>query len=487
MIRKITLIFSYLFAGTIILQAQQAWPQFRGLNGQGQAADRGSYPAQLDTLTHLLWKCPVSAGISSPVIWKDRIFLTGIRTDTLETLCIDRRTGRILWTQPIKPEKIERVYDFSSPATPSVVTDGKRVFSYFGSYGLLCYDFNGTLIWERVIPHAGNMYGTAVSPVLADGMLVLSRDSDKDPWLEAMEPATGKTIWRIERPGFRANWSTPVVIDNKGQKELLVYGIWWLKSYRLSDGAELWSFPGLTDEPVTHPVTAEGLVYITSYNMKTNHEVLGLPTWDSVIRLYDKDTDGQINLTEARANNSILSRYDDDGEGNHPLWGFHRWLDADRDGKITETEWGKVVRWVDAFPHENGLFALRPPSESGKDPELVWRHDYGIPECPTPVYANGLLFVTMSGGILSCLDAKTGELKYREKTGAGGPCYASPVYADGKIYIATGRGDLTIVEATNRFRILWQGNLGERIMATPALVDGKVYVRSFGTLWAFGS
>lgn len=469
-----------------MLTAQPAWPQFRGVNGQGRASDGLTYPARLSTDANLLWKCPVSAGLSSPVIWKDRILLTGIRTDTLETVCIDRESGRVLWIRPIKPEKIERVYDFSSPATPSVVTDGKRVFSYFGSYGLLCYDFEGKLLWEKIIPHAGNMYGTAVSPVLADGMLILSRDSDKDPWLEVMEPATGKTIWHIDRPGFRANWSTPVVIDNRGQKELLIYGIWWLKSYRLSDGTELWSFPGLTDEPVTHPLTAEGLVYITSYNMKTNHEVLGLPTWDSVIRLYDKDTDGQINLEEARANNSILSRYDDDGEGNHPLWGFHRWLDADKNGKINETEWGKVVKWVDGFPHENGLFALRPPTEAGKDPELVWRHDYGIPECPTPVYADDLLFMTMSGGILSCLDAKTGELKYREKTGAGGPCYASPVYADGKIYLATGRGDVTIVKAGEKFEILWQGNLGERIMATPALADGKIYLRSFGTLWAFG-
>jgi len=466
--------------------SQSTWPQFRGANGQGIAGDQQAYPAHLDTTQNLLWKCQISEGLSSPVIWDNRLFLTGIRGDTLETLCIDTESGKILWSNPLHPEKIERVHPVSSPAAPSVATDGQRVFAYFGSYGLVCYDYDGNLLWEKKIPYQGNMYGTAVSPVLANDMLILSRDADENPWLEALNPATGEIIWHTDRPGFKANWSTPVVHDNLGRSELLVYGIWWLKAYNLETGKELWSYPGLTDEPATHPITANGLVYVTTYNMKTNPEVLGLPTWDSLIRLYDRDDDRQLTLDEARANQSILSRYDADGEGDHPLWGFHRWLDADKNGKVTETEWQKIIGWVDSFQQDNALLAIRPPEQSGQEPRLVWRHTFGVPECPSPVCAHGLIFMVKNGGIISCLDALPGELKYQEKLGAGGPYYASPVYADGKIYFASTRGDVTVIEAAPTFRILSQQHLGDRIMATPALVKGRVYMRSMNQVWAFG-
>jgi outer membrane protein assembly factor BamB len=475
-----------LIINTICSYGQPSWPQFRGPGGAGISFEKGSLPAELAPLKNLLWKCVVSEGVSSPCISDNKIFLTGRIGDSLETICINRISGNILWKRPVVPEKFERIHPVGHTAAPTPTTDGERVFSYFGSYGLICYDLNGNLIWEKRIPHQGNMYGTAVSPIIYGDKLIFSRDADANSYLEVINPKTGESIWRVERPEFRGNWSTPVIAKVNGLDQLIIYGIWWMKSYDLNNGAELWSFPGLTDEPIITPVYGDGLVFLTSYNMKTNPEVLGLPTWDSLLRMYDTDRDSMLLFEEIKSNKSILSRYDDDGDGNHPLPGFFRWLDVDRNGKITKKEWGKIVAWVDSFPHENALIALKPAEAQGLEPGVAWRYSFGVPECPSPLYYNGLVWMVADGGLITCLEAKTGKLVYSSKLDAGGAYYSSPVYGDGKIYVGSARGIVTIFEAGRELKVLSSNDFKERIMATPAISDGKVYVRTAGGLYAFG-
>lgn len=261
-----------------------------------------------------------------------------------------------------------------------------------------------------------------------------------------MDPKTGKTIWKIERPGFRGNWSTPMVSRINGVDQLVVYGIWWMKAYDLNDGSEIWSFPGLTDEPIITPVSGDGLLFFTSYNMKTNPEVIGLPTWDSLLLMYD----------------------------------------ADRNGRVTQKEWGKIMAWVDGFPQENALIALKPAVASGQDPSVAWRYSYGVPECPSPLYYKGLVWMVADGGLVTCVDAGSGKLVYSSKLGSGGAYYASPVCGDGKIYAASARGVITIFAAGTEFTVLSVNDLKERIMATPAIAGGRIYVRTAGGLCSFG-
>jgi outer membrane protein assembly factor BamB len=329
------------------------------------------------------------------------------------------------------------------------------------------------------------MYGTAVSPILHNGMLIFSRDADAASYVEAIRPATGETIWHIDRPDFKGNWSTPMVTSVDGIEQLIIYGIWWMKAYSLTDGAEMWSFPGLTDEPIITPVAGEGLIFLTSYNMKTNPEVLGLPTWDSLLRMYDADRDSLLVFEEIKSNKSILSRYDDDGDGDHPLPGFFRWLDVDRNGKVTQKEWGKIIAWVDGFPHENALIALRPSGKPATDPEVAWRYTKGVPECPSPLFHDGRVWMLADGGLLTCLEAATGKPVYAVKLENGGAYYASPVYGDGKIYVASARGVVTVIDAGREFKVLSTCNFRERILATPALAGGVVYVRTERAVYAF--
>jgi len=259
-----------------------------------------------------------------------------------------------------------------------------------------------------------------------------------------------------------------------------------MKAYKLDDGTETWSIPGLTDEPIIGPVFGDGLVYITSYNMKTNTEVLGLPTFDSLLMLYDQNKNELLTFEEIKENKSILSRFDADGEGDHPLPGFFRFLDVDKSGDITREEWQKIIKWVDSFQQENALLAIKPLSDGGEDTKVAWKHELGVPECPSPLFYNHRIYMLKNGGIVSCLDSKTGDLKYQEKIGAGGPYYASPVVGDNKIYTASTRGVVTVFETGDKLNVLSQKDFKERIMATPALVDGRIYIRTDKSLYAFG-
>jgi outer membrane protein assembly factor BamB len=145
-----------------------------------------------------------------------------------------------------------------------------------------------------------------------------------------------------------------------------------------------------------------------------------------------------------------------------------------------------MVAYIDSFEFENALLALRPGKDGSENAELAWKYSYGVPECPSLIYYNGLVTMVADGGLVTCLDASTGEVRYNGKLEAGGPYYASPVYGDGKIYSCSARGVVTVFEAGDELNIFAHNDLKERIMATPALADGVIYIRTVKGLYAFG-
>jgi outer membrane protein assembly factor BamB len=164
---------------------------------------------------------------------------------------------------------------------------------------------------------------------------------------------------------------------------------------------------------------------------------------------------------------------------------FFRYLDVGRDGEIDADEWKKLVAWVESWEHANGIIAIRPQAE-GTPAEIAWRFPRGVPECPSPLAYRGHLYVVMNGGLVTCLDARTGGLRFQERLGARGPYYASLVAGDGKIWAASARGEVTVFRAGDSLQILSATDLDERLMATPALQGGVVYVRTDRHLHAFG-
>ena len=164
-----------------------AWPQFRGPNGGGVSAEEKPLPVEFGPEKNCLWKTPLSSGHSPPCISGDKIFVTGYdaEREVLEAICLDRLTGAILWRSAAPADKIERAHELGSPAASSTAADAERVYVYFGSYGLLCYDGKtGTLHFRERLGAEGSYYA---SPVAGDGKIYVSSMNGRVVVLEAAD------------------------------------------------------------------------------------------------------------------------------------------------------------------------------------------------------------------------------------------------------------------------------------------------------------
>lgn len=459
------------------------WLQLRGPAGAGRAEAGVGFPGRLDPKTNLVWKSAVPPGRSSPIVVGDCIVCTAYEADKLSTVCLDRKTGALRWRQDLPVKVLEKTYQHG-PASPTPTSDGERIFSLFGSFGIVAYDLQGAEIWRQERELRNNTFGSASSPVIIDGKLIVFSGSEEESLLQALEPASGKILWERRRSGPASSWSTPVAWQGGDQPALLIYEPFHLRACSLKDGSDLWSVPGLADEPITIPQLGSDLIFTTSYNLRTNTEAIGLPEFSALLTECDANGDGTIDATEAKANKSILSRPDADGQGDHPLRMFFRMLDEDKDGLIRENEWPRIHGWIDSWNHANGMIALR-PSTDGSPPSLAWEYAVGVPECPTPILVDGRLYAIRNGGVVTCLEASSGTLHFQGRIAPGGPYYASPVSGDGKIYTASARGGIAVLTAEATPRVLSTLDLGEPIWGTPALVDSQVIVRSEKHIWVF--
>jgi outer membrane protein assembly factor BamB len=404
------------------------WPQFRGPNSSG--IGDGQPPVEFGPSQNVLWKTAVGSGLSSPIIAKGRIFLTEFdrATKQLATLCIDQRTGKLLWRRTVAPAEIEKVHEIGSPAAPTPATDGERVYVYFGSYGLLSYDFDGKLLWERRLPLPQNTYGAVASPIVAGDLVVLNHQG-KDAYLLGVNRRDGKTVWKTDRSRFQYGWSTPVYWRHDGIDEIVVLGGDFrpnqrLMAYNLADGAARWWVAGLPPCGKSTPVIGSGMVFLAAPDI----------------------------ILKVKA------------EKRNP----------ERAAQIYAKNASCVM-------------AIRPGGKSEvNQTHVAWTQTKGVPGVPSPLYYNGRLYTVQNGGIVFARVAKTGELVYSGRIGAMGYYYSSPAAADNKIYIASEEGVVVVLDGGEELKVLARNKLDGQILATPAIVDGIIYVRTGGHLYAFG-
>jgi outer membrane protein assembly factor BamB len=158
-------------------------------------------------------------------------------------------------------------------------------------------------------------------------------------------------------------------------------------------------------------------------------------------------------------------------------------LDRNNDGILQETEWEAFRTRITTTAQDHGLLAIRPEGDTAA---VVWRENSSIPEVPSPLLYQGRLFLVRNGGIVTCLDAVTGKVAYRARAGAPGAYYASPVAANGRVYLASSEGMVTVISAAqDHLEVLTRNELGEDIVATPAIVRKSIYVRTVRNLYAF--
>ena len=459
-----------LVGSTISAQVMDAtWPQFRGVGGNAKAL--GSGPLVFGKNTNQLWRVQVGPGNSSPCISGDFIFLTSHQTNRLWTLCLNRQDGKELWRKAAPTEKLESTHTLGSPATASPATDGERVYVYFGSFGLLAYDFKGHEIWRKPLPPPVVEFGASASPIVKGNMLIQICDQDTGSFLIALNTRNGDTLWKRERPEFRRSFATPYVWVHGGMDELVVPGSIWLKSYNLSDGSERWSFSGTSRVACSSPTASEFMLFSASWNVGGDEGArITMPIWEDYSKTHDLNLDGRLTLSEM-----------DPG----PVRERFTQVDLDKDGFVTMLEWKNMAEMF--LKAGNALVALKPDGKGDiTTSHLAWRSTRSLPYVASPIYYSNQVYTVKNGGLASAYDATTGNALFQdERLNAPGDYFASPIAANGRIYFISDRGRITVLAADQKLKILVQIDLQETIHATPCIVENTIYIRGETHLSAF--
>ncbi len=418
------------------------WPQFRGPGGSGIADEQG-VPLRWNASegTGIAWQAPLPGlGISSPIVWGDRVFVVvaasltedsefriGLYGDVAPVLndsehrwelrAYDVSTGEPVWTRELRrgvPKT--RRHTKSSQANATPVTDGERIVTLVGSMGvLMCHDLDGNLLWEREVGvlNSGWFYdpdyqwGHASSPVIHDGAVIVLADVHGEAFLGAFELETGEPRWRAPRDEV-STFSTPLVHEIPGGTEVVVNGT-VIRGYDAATGAERWRLGPNSEIPIGVPLLGDGLLFVQA----------GYPP----IR---------------------------------PIYAIR--------------------------PGSEGDLSLAPGEDSSE--AIAWSKNRGGVYIPSPLFYRGVLYLNANNGRLSAYDSETGERLYRARIGGVGGSYASsPIAADGRLYFTTEEGETFVVRAGRDYELLARNSVDRIVMASPAASGGVLVIRAIDRLY----
>lgn len=432
----VTMLFGYSYA------YGENWPHWRGPSQTGVSTERG-LPERWSERENVAWRAPVRGlGISSPIVWGDYVFVTSQigrsarRAGTHPTLvqggspsaagerplgggaasaggrvsflvtALHRIDGRKLWEYELPAEgQLAAVHDKHNLASSSPVTDGRRVYAWFGTGQIVALDMAGRLLWSR---HLGREYapfdinwGHSSSPALFNDALVLLCYHDPAAYLMSLDAASGKTLWRVPRGKDINSYSTPLVVQTKAGSELVVNSSIGVSGHSPTTGELLWHIEESNRFPIPMPVASDGIIYTS--------------------------------------------------------------------------------RGYRSGPY----MAIRPGGKGDvSKSHIVWRTDTGAPYVSSLVYYDGFLYMAGDVGVLSAIDAKTGQRVWQERT--GGVFTASPVAADGKIYLLSEDGQTIVLAAGKTPRVIARNRLDARQLASPAISGGRIFIRTDDGVIAVG-
>jgi outer membrane protein assembly factor BamB len=431
-------------AATLATKPEQNWPQFRGIGSNGVA---DGFPTRAhwnihpnDKSSGLLWRAEIPGlGHSSPIIWKDRIYLAtavpkegkpslriGYYGDVRPAkdddeqrwliLCLDKKSGKKKWEQVIRNAKpATKRHEKASHANTTLVTDGKHLIGFFGADGLYCLDLKGKLLWQKDlgainVTWRSIAWGYSSSPALSQDRIVVLCDDPKDPFVAALSLTDGKELWRTSRKDACENsWGTPLIHHDGTRMQVVTNGYPYIVSYDLTTGKELWRCRGGGDIPIPTPFVADGLFVLSNAH--------GGKAPLFVVRT---SATGDISLAEGKTSNDAV----------------------------------------------------------------VWSAPNGGSYISTPVVYGGYVYLANHNGVVRCFDFKTGEKMFEQRLGGDDSCSASLVAADGKIYVPTEQGIVHVLKAGPKLDVLAKNDLGEPCLATPAISQGVLYFRTAGNLIA---
>jgi outer membrane protein assembly factor BamB len=443
--------------------ADAAWPQFRGPGGAG-VLDVARVPLNWTTSANVAWRVDVPGrGWSSPVAWKDQVFVTsaispgafkapstgifgndyaaelaaqGLPMEEVirrvsardienpeesgevryKVYAFDAATGRMRWEREAhKGAPFGGRHRKNTFASETPTTDGERLYVYFGNVGLFCYGLDGTPLWTaRFDPQPMYLnFGTASSPVVHDGKVFVLHDNDGKSFVAAVDARTGRTLWRAERAFVTqrgSGWSTPFVWQRASRTELVVIGQQTAIAYSL-DGKELWRMRGLIGQSTPSPVAAGDLLFLSTGSQgESNRPVFAVRSGGS----------GDISLASGETSNS----------------------------------------WI------------------------AWSHPRASAYTSSPLVYRDRVYVVNDNGILLVLDAKTGGEVYKARVGGIGNTFsASPWAVNGKVFFLSEDGLTIAIEAGDKYVEVARNDLAEMTLATPALAPDAFFIRTMTKLY----
>jgi outer membrane protein assembly factor BamB len=448
------------------------WPQFRGPNASGVAVGDQSLPAEIGPDKNVVWKTSLPPGHSSPVVVGDRVFVTAVCEQSLVTIGLDRATGKVLWQADAPRSELEVIHRIGSYAQPSPAADREVVVSCFGSSGLLCYDHDGTLRWRLAMGPFNDDYGAGSSPILAGDRVIINQDHDTDSFLMAVDKRTGKLLWKTDRSEFPRNYASPVIWETNGRKTIVVPATLRVVGYDFDTGREVWTVRGISRIVIMTPVVSpDNTLYVGAWAPGGDEsERIEVTPYAEFIAKHDKNGNGT---------------FEEDEFPDGPVRQRFRQFDRDKTGHVTKEEYESMRGIFDVA--KNVIIAIRPGGSGDiTHTHVLWKYGKLLPYCPSPVFYRDNIFMVKDGGIVSCLDAKTGLPTKQGRVSGTAGYYSSPVAGDGKIYLLSQRGELTVISAEPQWRELATAKFGEDAFATPAIVDGRIYLRTASHLFCFG-
>lgn len=389
-------------------EAAKYWPSWRGPTRQGLVAD-GDYPDTWSDTKNVLWKIKVPGrGNSSPVIWKDKLFLTTAYDlgKTRSVLCFSRTDGKQLWETFTPAGTVEVAKDKNGFASGTPATDGERVYAYFGNFGLLCLDMDGKKLWHKSFGDMDAYHGTSCSPLLYKDMVIIFQDhrSKSGSFVVAYDKVTGKEIWKTPR-SETVGWGSAIAIRVGDQDQIIVSSQYTVYAYDPANGKVIWTCKGNLIEVTPTPVVGQDMLFCCS----------------------------------GRAGPTLAI---------HPYG----------TGDITKTQ-------------------------------LEWKTIKGSPFIPSPlIYGDYLYIINDITSVATCFEAKKGKLMWQERLGAEVKhgFSASPIGVNGKVFFTNDEGETFVLKAGSKFDLLHVNKMNEKTLASPALVDGRWYIRTEGHLYCIG-
>jgi len=448
------------------------WPQFRGINAAGVSTESKNLPVKFSFEDKVLWSAELGKGIACPVIAGGRAFATSmVGKEKFAVFCFDAADGTRIWKREFDTGPLPAITKPNTQASSTPASDGDRVYVHFSTLGMMALDAaDGNIVWKKPMPLPFYLmgWGAAHSPIVYEDMVIFNQDDDLASFLIAFDKYTGKQRWRTPRPEMLGGYAVPVLCTVGGRTDVVVAGSGKLKGYNPADGKERWTCNTLLRTIMTTPAVVDDKIYVSVQSYGDTDRVLKF----ALLQWVDTNQDGKLDKSEL--NKAFWKKFD---EGDHNKDGFlvDDEIDDAFQSKTNRVGGGTIIQ------------AIRGGGTGDvTKTHVVWNLTKNVApsNIASPLVYEGKVFVVKEGGISSCFDAQSGKKVWKKKRIRNlGHYYASPVAGDGKVYVTGENGFIVVLKQGKRPKVLAKNDMGEPCVATPAIANGRLYVRTLNKLY----